>query len=209
MNYDLTIGLLYSPKDNKFINSWMKNHTGIAKEIIVGEDSESPSLELNKYRKSCSIFLNPLNNDFAHARNNIIQRASTNWILFLDADELLHPRSKFLLSKIDITSAIKSVDNVKVISFDRLNIFNRSFINYPNQHKCLVRTDTKYINNSPFPNASPGCHETPEGQSVFLEDFTIIHLKENWTGNFRAKGYKDENNEWATEQLLREIKETL
>ncbi len=212
MNPNLTIGLLLSPKDYYLFPSWIRNHDGIASKITIGLDAEhdddaglwSFMYLQGQFRSKINTISCPLNNDFATARNKILEQCDTLLMLFLDADELLMPGTKERLSMFvhDI-----QYSSVQCYSFERINVFNRTFQDYPNHHACLMKKDVRYINTSPHIDASPGCHEVPNGYTV-KENFQILHLKENWTGNFRHKGYTDSNNSAAMADVEAKARKT-
>lgn len=217
MNPNLTIGLLLSEKDFHLFKPWLANHDGIASEIVIGIDGDlhkfhwevNDGPDFDSARSLVWAFSVPLNNDFAGARNTILENCKTSFMLFLDADELLVPSTKERLSQHlhDI-----EYSSVEAYSFERLNVFNRTFQDYPNYHACLVRADKiRYVNSSPEWGAKPGCHEVPcctISNGVVKTSFQILHLKENWTGNFRHKGYTDKNNEMAMTDVERKVKAT-
>lgn len=193
---NLTIATQICDIDLRYMPTWLKNHNNDCP-ILIGCDSNA---FYHSTQDNVVVFQNKLNNDFAQARNNILEKVQTKYVLFLDADELLSPTT-------DLAHIIGFLDNhpeYDGFAFLRLNIFGRQFIDYPNYHPCLLRSNIRYINNSPHRGASPGCHEMPVG-NIGQVDNIIIHLKEEWTGNFRQKGYVDSNNEQAIANLERKI----
>jgi glycosyltransferase involved in cell wall biosynthesis len=212
MNPNLTIGLLLSEKDFYLFPSWLANHDAIASEIIIGIDASVEKsaqfyldynlTNMKSYVWSFSCYLN---NNFAAARNSILHYCKTPLMLFLDADELLVPSTKERL--LPHLVQLECSNEVNVYSFERLNVFNRTFQDYPNYHACLMKKEVRYVNTSPYMNASPGCHEIPAGM-VEKKDLQILHLKENWTGNFRHKGYTDSRNAEAMADVEAKAKKT-
>ena len=211
MNQNLSIGLLLSAADFELVPAWLKNHDGIGKEIIIGVDGTPDELyfalsNFHTNQSDCDIIHTPLNNDFAGARNLIIENCKTDWILFLDADELLMPNQDRFLLKSNIWN---NTSQPKHYSAARYNLFNRHWISSPECHSCLMTKDSRYQNLSPYAGARPGCHEKPSSNyGGMLPNLQILHLKENWTGNFRAKGYGDSRQQEALADLHKKIEET-
>ncbi len=217
MNKDLTICLLLSPSDEKFIKGWCENHDGIASRICVGIDEDGPKAH-NLYTKLLSLiqksqffsFNLNLNNDFAGAKNQILDRCETKCRMFIDADELLMPHTADHLKTFDWEYDVVNPEG-SYAGVLRYNLFNRHFVHPDNYHMCFLNDDTRFVNTSPYLNASPGCHEVPNGFRAGIlnpDKYQILHLKENWTGNFRAKGYFDSRQQDAIDALEKEIEAT-
>lgn len=219
MNDNLTIAILLSEKDKHLFTPWLRNHSDITTNKIVvgldwsdGHENAYDALEL-MHDTSLDVFACRLNNDFAAARNKILEHCNTEWTLFLDADELLHPITKQLLQEPEhFKYWTTSQGDNDCFGIYRLNIFNRHIIDVNNYHECLIKRGVRYINCSPHDGASPGCHERPARQysrsHLPLTHFQILHLKEEWTGNFRAKGYEDQNQQAAINDLNKKIEKT-
>lgn len=207
---ELAIGLLLSSHDMPYLKGWIARHDGIGLHIIIGLDDMQVE-DIPNYVYNCqsrvNIISTPLMNNFAQARNKIIDKSKELGCLctlFLDADELLLPNSN---KSVDIKCLVDSIltNNIDYYAFIRYNIFSRHLVDFPNYHPCFVKNTTEYVNYSPHYNASPGCHEQPKGNCAWLYTYQILHLKENWTSNFRGKGYHDVRQEAALEDLNNKI----
>lgn len=176
---DLTVATLLCEQDIYLLDGWLDNHDGIGANIIVSLDMfcDIKEKEYNdKILKSQLTWeTNPIQNDFAAARNKVLKAAKTEWVLFLDADELLHPLSKQALENTFLKDLYSDFYYIY-----RLNLFNRRFVHPNNYHAALInKKRTKYINMSPEQGASPGCHEKPDGNGQLLDPklFQILHIK--------------------------------
>ena len=206
---NLSIGLLLSQHDEHLLQPWIENHDGIAKDIIVGCDGRFPiNAKIADLKSNYNQFILNLDNNFARARNSIISKCTTDFILFIDADELLVPDAEPYIKKLINVMADGEANSA---SLERYNLFSRRFVDKGNRHPCLMKSFMQYINCSPFVGASPGCHERPYGSIEVQHALPplIIHLKEEWTGNFRAKGYSDIRQQEALEDLNKKIEKTL
>lgn len=189
---NLTIAVLACEQDKNLFKGWIDNHDGLAENIIVSLDMFC-SIKEQDYKNTKSKIkwiVNPINNDFASARNNVLKQSKTNWTLFLDMDELLMPFAKQSMSDSFLNEL-----SMDFYYFYRINLFNRHFVRHNNYHAALIKKGAKYKNMSPNEVSSPGCYEKPEGAGQLLDPklFQILHLKDNCGGNFQIKRCVDSN----------------
>lgn len=214
MMQELVVGLLLSKHDLKYLKPWLKRHDEIGQSIIIGLDGlweNDMPLDLFNCKSRVHIIQTPLNNDFAGARNKILEKSRELgylYTLFLDADELLLPNTRNGIDLSYIIGFLEKRDTITFASLLRLNIFGRHLIDYPNYHPVIVKNSTEYINHSPELGSVPGCHEKPIGDSVIFDDLNVLHIKEVWDGNFRAKGYVDYRQNEALHDLECKIEKT-
>jgi len=111
-------------------------------EIIIANDSTDNSLkEIKRYTDDCvkngptnfvsdkiKIFNRKLNMDFAAQTNAITERATNEWVMKVDVDELMDSRSLNNIRFI-IDSVLKQNPLVEVIGIPRLNTLNNVLVN--------------------------------------------------------------------------------
>ena len=77
--------------EERFLEDCLASVAGLVSEmIIVDTGSTDRTIEIAR-RYNATIFQIPWEGDFAKARNYGLEKASQPWILYLDADERLHP----------------------------------------------------------------------------------------------------------------------
>lgn len=88
------------------IDSLLLQNVKLTKIIVVDDGSTDNTLELIKQKYACQIrsgliFIHPLllNSGVSNARNIGVSLVETEWVLFLDADDVLHPDAVGLLSR--------------------------------------------------------------------------------------------------------------
>lgn len=90
-------------------------------EIIVLKDITTPCQEVNevleRYKNNISVIEAKLNGDFATFKNNLIEKASKNYLFQIDADELLQESLVKNIKKI-----LKKHYNCKIFAVPRINI---------------------------------------------------------------------------------------
>lgn len=193
MIQDVTLCLLLSEKDKHLWPAWKEAHHNVCANIIVGMDGNF-QIDHSDMDASLTTFKLDLKNDFAKARNTIMEKVSSPYVMWLDADELLLPDQEQLLK-----SAISVLGDDNFIAAIRYNVFERRFVDHPNYHAFLMSSSMRYKNNS------LGAHETPNSTNILsTQAIKILHLKETWV-NFRSKGYKDTNQDAALEDLQKKI----
>lgn len=89
--------------------------------IVIDDNSTDKTVEIAKKYK-LTIYLHPLNNDFSSQRNFGQSHARHEWILFVDADEIVSDALSF-----EISNAIKLKDN-NLRTFDGFYIKRSDFM---------------------------------------------------------------------------------
>src|SRR5258707_6224564 len=69
----------------------------IVNNITIGDTGSSDATLAIAQRYNAHLLSIPWQNNFAQARNAVLQHATTDWILFLDADEILDPQAVNLI----------------------------------------------------------------------------------------------------------------
>lgn len=89
-----TLGVVMIVKNEaQHLDACLKSVASIADEIVIadtGSTDETPAIALRYHARVLNI---PWNNDFAEARNRVLAEATSDWLLHLDADECLDPKS--------------------------------------------------------------------------------------------------------------------
>lgn len=192
MNSNITLCLLLSASDQPLWPSWINNHDGIFTNIIVGKDGEFDIPINPDWKSHVKVVENPLNNDFAAARNRLLDLVQSSYVCMLDADELIFPDTKSI-----IDNEILYLHKYDFLYAHRYNVFQRSFQDFPNYHAFLMRSTCRYSNNQ------LGCHETIVGRGI-ISNCKVLHLKEQWV-NFRSKGFVNHNQQAALDDLNHKI----
>lgn len=106
--------------EEKLLSKSIESILPIASEIIIVDTgSVDKTLSLcNKYKAITSSF--PWCNDFSQARNYAIRLCKHPWIMFLDADEIIQEKSKFIISNA-ITNAGKQIYGFSLHINDHIN----------------------------------------------------------------------------------------
>lgn len=93
-----TISLCMIVKDEEdFLSQCLQSVEGVVDEIVMVDTGSSDStLEIARSFKA-KVFQHEWKEDFSDARNVSLKHATSDWILFLDADELLDPKSVQML----------------------------------------------------------------------------------------------------------------
>ncbi len=133
----------------------------------------------------------PLNHDFAASRNMIAGRNECDWLMMLDVDEIMYPRTKRKIRELINTP---EAEQYKAFGFPTLNWVEDHFLEaYPDFHFRLVKKGMRWVNCGPTFGASPGCHEVPNTQNRLVTNLHLLHYKpENI--RFRYKGYADKDS---------------
>ena len=112
--------------EEKFIKRNLDNHVRYFNEIIILDTGSTDSTMsiLKKYEKENSnikIYTANWENDFSKARNYAKSFATNNWILFLDADEIISKKDIEKLFK--IAAAFKNFKFKEYLAF-AINVLN-------------------------------------------------------------------------------------
>jgi glycosyltransferase involved in cell wall biosynthesis len=91
--------------------------------IVIDDNSSDKTVEIAK-KFGAKIFTHSLNNDFAAQRNFALEKASGEWILFVDADERISPDLKK-----EIMEAIKKI-NVNGFYLKRQDFFGGRWLKH-------------------------------------------------------------------------------
>lgn len=97
-----TLSLCMIAKDEEgFLQDCLENVKDIVDEMIIGIDSRSRDGTKDIAEKAgAKVFGFDWNDDFSAARNRTLERATSNWILVLDPDELLDDAGKTEIKKL-------------------------------------------------------------------------------------------------------------
>lgn len=151
--------------------------------IIVDTGSTDKTKEVAaQYGDKVKVFDFPWIDDFSAARNEWFKYATKEWILFLDADEIIAPESKDALRKIIRDNQKQLVYNVSIKNItDGDVVMSRSFRLFPNNPGC------KFIN---------PVHEVltmpKECQASMAAGVTIIHY--GYLGKHKVRKGTNERN---------------
>lgn len=78
----------------------LESVAGIADEIVIADTGSTDDTIAVARRFGATVFELPWRNDFAEARNAGMSRASGDWLLHMDADEVLDPRGALALREL-------------------------------------------------------------------------------------------------------------
>lgn len=97
-----TLSLCMIAKDEEgFLEGCLDSVKDIVDEMIIGIDSRSKDRTRETVEKAgAKVFMFDWKEDFSAARNKTLERAMSNWILVLDADELLDEAGRAELQKL-------------------------------------------------------------------------------------------------------------
>lgn len=166
------------------------------KSIIIDDDEIVVLLDEGNYdpgmldlicRYGAKVFLNPLNNDFAQQKNYLFSKCIGDYIVNLDADELL---SEYLAEFIhDILDCIDPA--IQTIAVPRINtvtgltqayidkwgwrVDDNGYVNFPDYQRRIVKNDGKSKWERPVHEVLVGWKRG--GQFPAEADYCIIHPK--------------------------------
>ena len=163
--------------EEKFIKRNLDNHVRYFNEIIILDTGSTDSTMsiLKKYEKENSnikIYTANWENDFSKARNYAKSFATNNWILFLDADEII--------SKKDIEKLFKIAAAFKNFKFKEYLAFAINVLNV--EQNIEITTMQRFFYNSKFINYYGIIHEYVVVNSE-IANFSALQL------NIRIKHY--------------------
>jgi glycosyltransferase involved in cell wall biosynthesis len=78
--------VILTKNEEKNIEKCLENLSWCDEVIVIDDDSEDKTVEIAK-RKGAKVYSHSLENNFAYQRNFGLEKATGDWILFVDADE--------------------------------------------------------------------------------------------------------------------------
>ena len=106
--------------------------------IIVDTGSKDKTIEIAK-KFNAKIFHKPWNNDFSEARNESLKHATKDWILVLDADEIINKK--------DIEKIKTLTENNEYLGY---MLIQRSYTNDSSSIKWVSAKDDSYEESKPY-----------------------------------------------------------
>jgi glycosyltransferase involved in cell wall biosynthesis len=118
-----TIALSMIVKDAaKILGACLESVRGVVDEIVIADTGSSDSTKQIAREFGAHVCDIPWENDFAAARNRALEQVHTDWVLFLDADEILDPAAgktiprliadqKFAGYQVTIRNYVESLDD--------------------------------------------------------------------------------------------------
>lgn len=172
--------VVITKNEEKRIERCLGSLENLSDEIIIVDDkSTDKTIELSKNIRNVKVIINESAGNFDRQRNIGIENSSGDWILQLDADEIIPPET----SK-RIRNAIAHPDGYVAFNLKRKNFFLGKPIlhagNYENKTKLFRRDVAKYV----------GCsvHETLEIRGMVGDiDAEVFHYPFNSIGEFIEK----------------------
>jgi glycosyltransferase involved in cell wall biosynthesis len=80
--------IILTKNEEKNIKNCLKSLSWCDEIIVVDDNSQDKTVEIARKHKA-KIFINPLHGDFASQRNFALAKAKSEWVLFIDADEIV------------------------------------------------------------------------------------------------------------------------
>ena len=109
--------IILTKNEEKNIERCLKSVDFCDEVIVVDDFSEDKTVELvnkvfkvHKVDKDYKVFQRKLNNDFAMQRNFAMEKASGEWVLFIDADEEVTQELKNEISRVILNSFLRAQD---------------------------------------------------------------------------------------------------
>lgn len=112
----------------------------IAHEIIVVDTGSKDNSEVLANQYGASVYPYEWSNNFSNVRNYAMKKATGDWILFIDADEILPQQSKCQLVRL-LVEAEADAYYLNVITFLDQNI---TYLNCISQNSCRLIKNNKY-----------------------------------------------------------------
>jgi len=171
----------------------------MCEQIVVDTGSTDRTVELAK-KHGAKVFHFEWINDFSAARNFAIEQAKGDWIVFLDADEYMPPKSAKNLSTIikKTQKAANSQQNVLAITCDLINVDEN---NQPQSVYDIMRI----IKNTPKMRYTGIIHEqieVDEKHIIRSNDLEVIHT--GYSESAIAETNKHERNIKLLREALKE-----
>src|SRR5271167_208379 len=89
---DMSVGLSMIVKDAETtLAQCLESVREVVDEIVIGDTGSTDASTEIARRYGARIIAVPWENDFSKARNRVLEENRTDWILFMDADEVLDP----------------------------------------------------------------------------------------------------------------------
>jgi glycosyltransferase involved in cell wall biosynthesis len=185
---------LITKNEEKYIEECLKSVLPVAYEIIV-LDTGSTDGTREIAAKYGTVYQTTWENDFAKARNESIKYASGNWILWIDADEVLTPYTQKRL--IHFLVGTKHQNEPVVFTFKNLNARPGALVDTSYSKQNLFRNNYGLYFISPI-------HEHLEldnGRITLIDtEFSITH-----SGNFRNENELAEKTKKYIDLLLKMV----
>lgn len=168
--------------ESKFISTALDNVREYVDEIIVVDGGSIDNTVKIAEKFGAKIFFHKWNNDFSEQRNNAINHATKEWILFIDADEVYEEQ---LLDKLKLW--INNNIGIDMFAFPRKNYIDGIQTSaYPDKQLRLFKNNKiiKYVNK---------VHEMPTGfvMAAFPTDLHIVHKKTSSRQDKQNKYYEE------------------
>ena len=130
--------IVLTKNEEQNLSRCLESLSGLANEIIIIDDNSiDKTIEIAK-KFNAKVFIHSLNNNFAHQRNFGLQKAKGDWILFVDADEVISPELKK-----EIIKAIKE-PNINGFYLKRYDFWGGRLLKHGEQSKVrLLRLGKK------------------------------------------------------------------
>ncbi|MFN9338482.1 MAG: glycosyltransferase [Candidatus Kapaibacterium sp.] len=86
--------------EEKYLQGCLESVVGLADEIIIVDTGSTDSTVAIAQQYGAKVFTHPWEGDFAQARNYALSYTKGEWVLYLDADERIHPEAKIHLRQL-------------------------------------------------------------------------------------------------------------
>src|SRR5215831_16968417 len=109
--------------EEALLSRCLESARGVADEIVIADTGSTDQTAQIARRFGARVFNIPWENDFARARNRALEQVHSEWVLVLDADEILDPASKLapaLLAGDDVAGYLVTIHNYVLSLSERL-----------------------------------------------------------------------------------------
>jgi glycosyltransferase involved in cell wall biosynthesis len=127
-NYTLVV---ITKNEEENIGKLLKTFSNNVPKLVIDDYSTDNTVKVAKQHKA-NIIQRNLGNNFATQRNYALQKVKTDWVLFLDADELPNDN---LIKEID---KLENTKNVSAYLFKRVDVFWNKEIRHGEVLNCFV-----------------------------------------------------------------------
>ena len=195
------------------IASCLDSVQAIADEIIVLDAFSTDATAAIAKQYTSHVYQKEWINDFSHARNVTISKATGDWILIIDADEVFHCTSDFHTQLANTSQQAFSIirkeqylqtDSRKKVSFPVtiIRLFKRS-TNAQFRYPIHERLDDFFAEATIKVAIHPHCYITHH----ISTDTTFVHSKqERYLQQIDSYLAKHPDNEWLTYQKIKTLK---